>query len=132
MNTKLLMMSSALLMGISGVLLEFFPHEVLNYLGDNSGGVVALFVQLFGGLYLGFAITNWMAKTVLIGGIYARPLALGNFLHFVVGALALVKYALATQSSAAVWAVTIIYSLFAVLFGIVLFTHPIKKNAAEK
>ncbi len=133
MNTKLLMILSSLLMAICGVLLLFAPHEILNYFNVDSNGILPLFIQIISALYLGFAMLNWMAKTVLIGGIYARPLVMGNFLHFTVGAFALLKYAYAARNSWVVWIAAIIYSLLAILFGIVLFTHPLKtKNATEK
>jgi hypothetical protein len=130
MNTKLLMMFSALLMASVGVLLQFAPHEILNYFGVAADGVTALSAQLTGALYLGFAMMNWMAKTVLIGGIYARPLAVGNFTHFLVGALALLKYAFSAPHLWSIWIVAIIYALLAILFGIVFFTHPLKSNNA--
>jgi hypothetical protein len=133
MHTKLLMMVSSLLMAVCGVLLQFFPHEILNYFNVDSEGILPLLVQMISALYLGFAMMNWMAQTVLIGGIYARPLAMGNFLHFTVGAFAVLKYAYATQHLWAMWVATIVYSLLAILFGIVVFTHPLKtNNAAEK
>ena len=132
MNTKLLMISSALVMGVAGVLLQFIPHEILKYFGADSSGINPLFVQITGALYLGFAMMNWMAKTVLIGGIYARPLAMGNFLHFIVGALALIKYAFAASGSCVAWVLVVVYSLLAILFGFVFFTHPLKtKTTAE-
>lgn len=119
-------------MGVCGLLLQFVPHEILNYFALSSAGITPLFLQLAGALYLGFAIMNWMAKTVLIGGIYARPLAIGNFVHFLVGALALIKYAFANSGSKSVWIAAAIYSLFALLFGIVFFMHPLKvKNTGE-
>jgi hypothetical protein len=120
------MISSSLIMAIGGVLLQFLPHEILNYFGTPSTGITPLFFQLAGALYLGFAMMNWMAKTVLIGGIYARPLAMGNFVHFLVGALAFLKYAFSNGGSPAVWILVTIYCLFAVLFGYVFFTHPSK------
>ena len=133
MNTKLLMISSALIMGVAGIFLEFLPHEILNYFGSESTGISALLMQITGALYLGFAMMNWMAKNVLIGGIYARPLAMGNFVHFLVAALALLKYCYSASPAAAVWLLAIIYSLLAILFGIVFFTHPLKTmNASEK
>lgn len=113
-------------MGVCGVLLQFIPHEILSYFGADSSGINPLFVQITGALYLGFAMMNWMAKTVLIGGIYARPLAMGNFVHFTVGALALLKYAFAASSLPVVWVLALAYSLFAILFGVVFFTHPLK------
>jgi uncharacterized membrane protein len=73
-----------------------------------------------------------MAQTVLIGGIYARFLAMGNLLHFTVGAIAVLKYAYATPDSWAMWVAAILYSLFAILFGIVSFTHALRTtNAAQ-
>jgi hypothetical protein len=133
MNTKLLMMASALLMAVCGAALLFVPHEILNYFETPSAGIEVLFVQLTGALFFGFAMMNQMAKTVLIGGIYARPLAIGNFTHFLIGALGLLKFAFAAQNSYTVWTFAIIYTIFAILFGIVLFTHPLKTNsAAEK
>ena len=102
MNTKLLMILSSLLMAIGGVLLQFFPHEILNYFNVDSNGILPLIIQIMSALYLGFAMLNWMAKTVLIGGIYARPLAMGNLLHFTVGAFALLKYGYSAQNS---WAI---------------------------
>jgi hypothetical protein len=131
MNTKLLMVSSAILMAIGGVLLQFLPHEISNYLGAPASGTSHLLFQLAGALYIGFAMMNWMAKTVLIGGIYARPLAMGNFVHFLVGALALLKYAFASENAPPVWIAALIYSIFAVLFGFVFFTHPLKTGKTD-
>ncbi|MFZ1700527.1 MAG: hypothetical protein WAU71_06880 [Pyrinomonadaceae bacterium] len=85
-------------------------------------------MQLIGALYLGFAMMNWMAKSLVIGGIYARPLAMGNLVHFLVGALALIKFVFSTDTTWVVWGAAVIYSLFAVVFAIVLFTHPISKS----
>lgn len=84
-----------------------------------------LLLQITGAMYLGFAILNWMARDVLIGGIYARPVALGNFLHFAVGTLTLWK----TIGGGAlrgreIIAGAIVYSVFAAWFGLVLFGHP--------
>ena len=115
-------------MAICGLLLQFFPHEILNYFNPDSSGIVPLLMQIIGALYLGFAMMDWMAKAVLIGGIYARPLAMGNFVHFMVGALALLKFAFSAPNLWAVWVAMIIYAIFAILFGIVLFTHPLKTN----
>jgi hypothetical protein len=112
-------------------LFQFVPREVLHLFNADSNGILPLFVQMMGALYLGFAMMNWMAKTVLIGGIYARPLAMGNFLHFTVGALALLKFAFTTPNLWTIWVAAIIYSIFAILFGLVLFTHPKTANISN-
>jgi hypothetical protein len=43
-------------------------------------------------LYFSFALMNWTAKDSASGGIYARPVSLGNFAHFFSGTLIPAKY----------------------------------------
>lgn len=119
-------------MAVCGILFQFVPHEVLNIFNVSSNGIVPLLVQMIGAMYLGFAMMNWMAKSILIGGIYARPLAMGNLLHFTIGALALLKFAFSVPTLLNIWIAAIIYSILAILFGIVLFTHPQRSNVATE
>ena len=73
MNTKHLMISSALhLWLLSGLATTFLPQEILNNLGLNSNAGRQFLSRLRALFYLGFAMMNWMAKSVLIGGIYAQ------------------------------------------------------------
>ncbi|KAA6430275.1 hypothetical protein ACD591_19205 [Rufibacter glacialis] len=123
MNTRLVMLASAIFMALLGGISSFMPQEVLLYLGSEATGLGPLLVQLLGALYLGFAILNWMAKGILIGGIYARPVALGNLMHFLVGALALLKAAQA--GGQVLWPLAVVYGLFALLFGMISFRHPL-------
>jgi hypothetical protein len=60
---------SAGLMTILGLAASFAPQEILSAAGADSEGLPVLLVQITGGLYLGFAMLNWMARGVLIGGI---------------------------------------------------------------
>ena len=126
MNTKYLMVASSIVTAFLGLIASFLPNEIMTYMGASTIGLPVLIVQLTGALYLGFAIMNWMAKTVLIGGIYARPLGMGNCVHFTVAAIALLKSALASSGSIFVWGATILYVSFAILFGLVVFTSPKK------
>ena len=57
-------------------------------------GINIIVLQLLGGLYFGFGMLNWTAKGNLTGGIYSRPVAMGNLTHFVMGGLALLKFAI--------------------------------------
>jgi hypothetical protein len=124
MNTRLLMRASALFLGLLGVAASFAPHEVLALAGGNPGRVSALLVQIAGALYLGFAALNWTAQANLIGGIYSRPVALANFGHFAVAAIALVKGVVDGETQMAVLLGCIAYVLFGVLFGLVVFLPP--------
>lgn len=123
-NTKLLMILTVAFLAICGALLQFVPHETLTFLNIEPNATLALCLQIVGALYLGFAMMNWMAKSLVIGGIYARPLAMGNLVHFLVGGLALIKSSFGGPSSWPLWVAAILYSLFAIAFTIVLFTPP--------
>lgn len=132
MNTKLLMTASSVFMGLIGIALSFLPNEIIETLGQVPNETSALTLQLTGALYFGFAMTNWMAKAVLIGGIYSRPLSIGNFSHFLIAGLALVKTSLnSNTSSTYIFTLTIIYVVFAILFGYVTFTHPLKTQTNQ-
>ncbi|MEO6995959.1 MAG: hypothetical protein ABI273_20310, partial [Lacunisphaera sp.] len=56
------------------------------------------------------------AKDSLIGGIYARPLSVGNSLHFTAGALALFKYQLTTGFHGPLTVALVVYAIFALAF----------------
>lgn len=132
MNTKLLMTTSSVFMGLIGITLILMPNEVLETFGHMPDETLTLTLQLTGALYFGFAMTNWMAKDVLIGGIYSRPLSIGNFSHFFIAGLALVKTSLnSNTTSTYTYGLTIIYVFFTILFGYVLFTHPIKNRTNQ-
>jgi len=124
MNTKLLMRLSALFMAGLGVGASFLPQEIDTHLGGRGAFHAVLILQIAGALYLSFAILNWMAKDVLIGGIYSRPLALGNFFHFAVVSITLLKALAAGSRATEITAAAAIYFLFALWFGRVLFTSP--------
>ncbi|MCC3155493.1 hypothetical protein Q3A66_20730 [Hymenobacter sp. BT770] len=132
MNTKFLLGASAALMAAGGLALQFAPHEVLAYAGYPASGLAPVVVQLLGALYLGFALLNWMSKGVRMGGIYARPLAVGNVLHFLAGAFTLLHYALRNPAAAGVWVGAAGYALLAVLFGAILFVSPRLESAPER
>ena len=125
------MTASAIVMGVVGIIASFLPQEILTYAGLPSAGIAPLFIQVLGALYLGFAMINWMVRAQLIGGIYGRPVAMGNFLHFMVGALALLKGYFSAPVSGVLLGATGIYTIFAISFTIVLFTHPLKRDAAK-
>lgn len=121
------MTSSALFLGIIGTLLSFAPNEIIDYLNVESNIITILFLKIMSALYWGFGILNWMAKGTLIGGIYNRPIAIGNLMHFGVGAIALVKVVSSIQEhSEIIISLTIVYVIFALLFAYVFRTNPTK------
>ncbi len=126
MNTKLIMTISSAIMGAIGIVLTFIPSEILTYLSNEpSSGIAVISLQMAGALYFGFAMINWIAKANLIGGIYGRPIAVGNLTHFFVGAMALTK-----AGNLLLLPLTIIYAVLAAAFFIVFVTHPVKTQSS--
>ena len=125
MNTRLLLAASAVVMGALGIAGSFMPHEVLMWLGVAPVRATALHVQLLGALLFAFAMVNWIARGSLIGGIYNRPVALGNTAHFLIGALALAKSVASGERQPVFIALTVIYAVFAIAFVAILRRSPV-------
>ena len=132
MNTKSLMTISAIILALIGISLIFFPKEILNYFGSSVSDTFELFMQIIGSLYFAFAMLNWMSKGSIIGGIYNRPISIANLTHFVIAGFALVRGILSNPNlSYIIWLITIMYSIFAILFGIMAFNHPLSTDKID-
>ena len=121
MNTRTLMVASSLVLGAAGLAMTFAPAELLTALPASAAEPLPVLLQLLGALYLSFAFANWTAKDSLIGGIYARPLSLGNCLHFLMGALALFKHLVSSGFHGPLVAVLAVYAIFALGFSYLVF-----------
>ena len=108
-------------MGLLGLGGPLFSEAILRSFGTQPGGFPAVLLHLVGALYLGFALLNWMARNQLIGGIYSRPVALGNLTHFLVANVVLVKHLVTTPHTFVYGVLTGGYVLFAGAFGVVAF-----------
>jgi hypothetical protein len=124
MNTKILMTASALVLGAIGLTFTFAPDISLEIMGIPTSVGSLLLGQVFGGLYFGFAMLNWMVKGSRIGGIYNRPVVIANMSHFLIAGLAIGK-SLASGSTGYTifWIMGGIYMVFGLLFLSMLFRH---------
>lgn len=129
MNTKLLMTACSLLLGAAGVFALFLPDVLLSAQGVEPTEAMSILVQLMGALYFGFAIMNWTAKDSAIGGVYARPVSLANFSHFLTGALLLAKN-LFDEFSPLMLIMTVVYIVFAACFYWLVFRATGLKSTA--
>ena len=110
------MTASAIALALAGVACTFAPDELLARAAVT--GFPTVVIQLFGACLIGFGMINWTARQSLIGGIYNRPVAVGNVLHFTSSAVALLK--------AGAWVPAAIYGVFAAAFWWILFTSPVR------
>ena len=124
MLIRLLMILSATLLAVIGLAMSFMPEEVLGLHGTAPDNATILLLQMAGAVYLGFALINWGARGVLIGGIYSRPVAAGNFLHFVMVAITLIKAAI-TFTAVPLMISAAVFTVFAAWFGLVMFRSPV-------
>ncbi len=118
------MILAAAWMGVAGLLLTFAPQELLEAARIPAERTAVLAAQIAGAACFGFALTNWMARGTAIGGIYQRPLAIGNFAHFLIAALALLKALRGASPSTTHVVLVLVYALFAIAFGRILFFSP--------
>ena len=126
--TKTLMIISAIFLAVNGFVFSFFPNEISVLLTNDDNHIFTLILQILGALYLGFSYINWMSKNSLIGGIYNKPLLIGNLLHFFSASMALIKLAFKFENNLQlILSYTIIYCLFTLFFGYVFFSDPFKK-----
>jgi hypothetical protein len=123
MSTRTLMTVSSFMLWLVGVFALFAPHELLAALNLQLANPLPVIIQILGALYLSFALTNWIAKDSAIGGIYARPISMGNFVHFTIGTLALAKFLFTDGGNLPLFIGLIVYAVFAILFGWLVFVY---------
>jgi hypothetical protein len=126
MQSRIIMAAAAIAMGIAGVAGLFAPQELLHALGITAELVPTLLTQLTAALFLGFAMVDWLAKDSLIGGIYNRPVSVGNLTHFAIGAITLIKAAASHATTPPLVAAAAIYTLFAIAFAMLVFGSGVK------
>ena len=116
---KLILAASCALLAVAGVLLIFLPQESIVALGIAANPGAVAMTQLLAAALLAFGFIDWNSRANIVGGIYSRPLVLGNFLFYGVGAISLGK---ALPHLPAVLAFAeVVLALFAMAFGWLLF-----------
>ena len=125
-TTKILMTASAFFLVIVGILLSFLPQEALHLIGKEDD--LSFILQLCGALLFGFGMLNWMVKGSLIGGIYNKGVVVANFAHFFIGSSILIKQYAKNTDLSYLLIFGIIYSIFSIGFGYLLFNSPKLSN----
>jgi hypothetical protein len=114
-------LGTTILLGAAGIVLIFAPAETAGSLGAADPAGVALLLQLYGAALFGLAMTGWMVKDAVVGGIFGRSYIVGNTAHAFVGALVLIRPALAPGATPLLLAFTAVYWLLAITFCYLMF-----------
>lgn len=118
------------MLALGGLALLFAPDVLLSRLipGYPSSGL--WLGQLLGAAWLGLACMNWLNRTALLGGIYARAVVGANAVCYFVGATSLLKAATMPNQSGLLWLLAGPISLLAAVYAWLLFRGPIGRDFA--
>lgn len=119
--SRAMILGATVILGAVGAALIFAPAEIASALGAANAPSVALLLQLYGAALFGLAMTGWMIKDAVVGGIFGRSYVVGNAAHAFVGAMALIRSAVSPGATPLLLVLTAIYSLLAVLFLYLMF-----------
>lgn len=90
---------SAVINGLIGLLFSFLPQETGQWIGSTiHSGPDELIVQMLGAALIGIAIINFMSRGAILGGIYGKPIQLGNLVFHLATGLGLLKYVIKSGS----------------------------------
>lgn len=118
---KRFMELTAIVLGLAAVALIFAPDLVLSHLAIQPAGAATALAQLYGAALFGFAQLFWVARGMLLGGIYGRAVVVGGFSHAFVGVLVLLHALRLATGNPVVWAACAVYAVLAIAFGKLMF-----------
>ena len=126
-NTAHLMRASAFVLMLAGIALLFASDDILPRVIPEFPARGAWLGQLLGGAWLGTAALNWLNRGGRLGGIYGRPVVLANTVLYFVSAMALLKIVVLPHPSPVVVIATIVFVVFAALYGWLMFGGPVSR-----
>jgi len=119
--SRRIILGTTLILGAAAVILIFAPVELAGAIGAPRSGVIAVLLQLYGAALFGLAMTGWMVRGAVVGGVFGRSYVVGNAGHAFVGALTLVRPAMAAGAAPVLQVIAAIYWLLALTFGYLMF-----------
>lgn len=123
MPGRLILSLSAIVLGLAGAAAMFAPDELGGLLGEPRSPALSLAIQLAASGLIGFACLDWMSRGSRIGGIYGRPVAIGNLALCTTAALALGKTAADAHDPVAIIALASVFGALALAFAWLAFVR---------
>ncbi len=121
MPVKRFLESTALVLGVAAIALIVLPEIVLARLAIAPTSTAVPLAQLYGAALFGFSQTLWVARGMVLGGIYGRAVVVGGFSHAFVGVFVLLHALRAASSNPVVWGACAVYAVLAISFGTLMF-----------
>lgn len=127
-QTKFFMTCAALINGVIGIIVSFFPYETAHifkiYL---SNSFQSLPFKILGASIFGFAVLNYMKRDSRLGGIYEKPTVMSNAIfHSIVGVQSL--KILSVKPPLILIIITSIYIILAGGFIYMYFNNPVERK----
>lgn len=120
--------ASAGLLLTGGLALLFVPDAILPRLvpGFPAGGF--WLGQLLAAALLALAALNWLQRSVLLGGIYGRPVVMSNAAFYFIAAMVLLRHAVGREVPAAIWVVAVPVVVLAAVYVWLLRRGPFERD----
>lgn len=119
--SRAIITGTSLVLGAGSLALIFAPAEVASAMRVMDAAAVTLILQVYGAALFGLAMTGWMVRHSIVGGIFGRSYVVGNAAHAFVGAFALIRPATDVSAPWGLRIVTIAYCALALVFGYLMF-----------
>jgi hypothetical protein len=128
-STQISRASAGLLLA-GGVGLLFAADDILPRLIPGFPRSGAWLGQMLAAAWLAVATLNWFNRSLLLGGIYGRPVVLTNAVLYFVGSMVLLEIVARSDASATLRVLAVPFVAFAVLYGWLLFRGPLERDVA--
>jgi hypothetical protein len=126
-STRLSSFSAGVLL-LGGLALLFAPDAILPRLIPSFPAAGAWLGQVVAAAWLAIASLNWLSRSMLLGGIYSRPVVMTNAALYFITAIALLKIVTSRDSPATLWVTTVLTVLLAGAYGWLLFRGPLERD----
>ncbi|HET6432699.1 hypothetical protein [Dyella sp.] len=120
--------TSTLVLAIGGIALLFAPDVLLAPLAPGAVAALTVLGQLVAGGWLAMAWLNWNQRHLVIGGIYARPLVLGNFTLYLISASSLAHRVKAGDAPPAMLALAVLFGTLTLVYAALLLRGPFGRD----
>jgi hypothetical protein len=126
-STRLSSLSASVLL-LGGLALLFASDAILPRLIPSFPAAGAWLGQVLAAAWLAIAALNWLSRSVLLGGIYGRPVVLTNAALYFISAMVLIKIVTSRDAPATLWLVVVLTVLLAGAYGWLLFRGPLERD----